>query len=241
MKSTKITHKASSKETKYYKPDEALVRWFSERLEFEKERKQLQSRKKAGGKLPNSFQKKLNNSSARKADILSDIVFPSMANLIYFFEAITMSPQLDKIFEKDLIDLLDPRSTKKAAEWRSESSTPQTSFIFRRNNFARLISAIVMVDRFMLEDGKPVKDFRISLLYQMMSIINDKMRAFFESEYGYVNQITKSALTNFQDILGWLALAASVTDDNSNKIPDRDIGFSHIRSSNKANLRNLQW
>lgn len=240
MKSTNSKSSPAQDYQKYYQPDEDLVSWFYERLELEKERKQFQSRVKGGGKLPNSLQKRLNSSSARKVDLLDEILFPSLANLIYFFEGIAMSPNLNKFFEKDLIDLLGPRWAKKWADERIKGLGMQTSSVFKGNNLARLIAAIVRVDSLMIqEDRKPAKDFRFALMYQLMSIIHDKMQNFFTDEYGFVNQITISAHNDLGAVLGWMALVASVSDDKSEQKSDRGLGFLPITLQKTSNLRKL--
>lgn len=240
MKSTKSTHKTIPEQPKYCQPDEDLVNWFYERLELEKERKQFQSKGK--GKLPNSLQRRLNSSAARKGDLLDKIIFPSLTNLIYLFEGIAMSSNLNKLFEKDLVDLLDPRYTKKSADEKIKGLGMQSSYVFKGNNLARLIAAIVRVDSLMIqEDKKPAKDFRFALMYQLMSIIHDKMGNFFTDEYGFVNQITISAHNDLGSVLGWMALVASISNDKSDQKPDRGIGFLPITLSNKTELRRIRW
>lgn len=242
MESTESMPEPIQEYTKYGQPDEDLVSWFYERLELEKERKQYQHTIKGGGKLPNSLQKKLNTSAARKGELLNDIIFPSLANLIYFFEGLTFSPNLTKVFEKDLVDLLDPRSSKKSADDRIKGLGMNTTYVFHKNNLARLIAAIVQVDSLMIQGKeKPPKDFRYALMYQIMSIIHDKMQHFFTDEYGWVNQITISAHNDLGAVLGWMALVASVSNDKSEQKQDRGIGFLPITLSRNNELRKMKW
>ncbi len=233
MKSTKSTHKTISKFPKYSQPDEELVSWFHERLELEKEKTQFQPRIKGGGKLPISLQKKLNRSAARKTELLDDVIFRSLANLIYFFEVQSRAPRLRKLFEKDVIDLLDPRFVDKNVENMSMGLNT-TSYAFRTNSLSRLISTALAIDDRNIKNGTIVKDFRIALLFQLQMIIRDYVDRVFSIEFGFSNQIAKSAKIDFDKTVGWLALIAKSSSEDSEKELDRTMGFEPIWHSTKS-------
>lgn len=232
-KDTDITHEGKNLNPKYFHPDEDLVNWFKERLKLIQKKKEFQLKKDAGEKLPNSFYKKMKASGARKTEILDKIVFPSMANLIYFFEAITISPSLQNLFEKDIKNLLDPRFTKDFAK-SSGSSLVTASHQFRKNSMARLISNALSLKTEKKE--KMFKSFKIALLFQLQSIIRDNVEMLLQEEYTSESQITKSASEDFDNTIGWLAFLARSLSDDIDKEGERQIGLPIQLSGEKSKL-----
>lgn len=219
-KDTNITYKEKNLNPKYFHPDEGLVNWFKERLELLEEKEEFELKKDAGEKLLNSFYKKMKASGARKTEILDKIIFPSMANLIYFFETITTSHSLQNLFEKDIKNLLDPRFTKDFAK-SSDSSLVPASHQFRKNSMARLISNALSLKT--EKKGKMFKSFKIALLFQLQSIIRDNVEMLFQEEYTSKSQITKSASKDFDNTIGWLAFLARSLSDDIDKEGERQI------------------
>ena len=70
--------------SKDYNPNEALVNYFEERLQLFK----IQDKIKEGKDLSENDKKRLNSSARKKNYVLNEIIYPSFANLVYFFETI---------------------------------------------------------------------------------------------------------------------------------------------------------
>ena len=234
---TQNTHEEEIPIPKYHNPHPDLIDWFQKRLTLEHERKEFAEKDQKPTK---SFHNKIKSSGARKAEFLDEIIFPSMVNLIYFLEALEISPKLKKLFEKDLIKLLDPRFVKDEAR-SIEMGMNFSSYVFRWNNFARLVSKAVSLDYTTKKEEETVKNFRVALLYQLQTIIRDEVRYIFEKQFGFNGQVTKSALKDFGNTIGWLALAAKSISDEVDKEPDRAIGFAPITYSNKSGLSSLRF
>ena len=216
---TKSTHKAERNISKYYNPNEELILWLQKRQNLEQKRSNFhKSKKNAGKKLPNSFDKKIKESSARKSEILDKIIFPSMANLIYFFECVNATPKMKELFEKDIITLLDLRKVKDSAEGADRGMEPWVH-TFEENNFARLIYNIVSLDK----EWEDKIDFRVAVLYQLQLIINAKVERLMKNEFGSEGQITKSSKEDFDNVVGWLAMMAKSIPDDLEKDSNRKI------------------
>ncbi len=207
IKDTKNTHKAQYQSTKYIPPDEKLVEWFEERLRLEDEKK---SKEKAGGKSTTRLYKEMKSSSARKSNILDLIVFPSMANLVYFFGRIHENPQLNKLFEKDITELLDPTFVEEDIH-NFETEHDTSADVFRSNAFARLVlTALKIPDEKIYFNGSgPITDFRIALLYQLQSIVRDLVQDVVIRDYGPTGTIAVKVREDFSDALKWLTFIAN--------------------------------
>jgi hypothetical protein len=220
---TQNVNKAEKKGEKHFYPNERLTEWITERLDLERKRTEFESTKKAGEKLSKKLYKEIKASGARKTEILDDIIFQSMANLIYFFQAIYESPQLNELFEKDVIELLDPRRVREdinLVNGRMNSS----GLAFRQNNFARLVLTALTIPNAKMKKKGPLTDFRIALLYQLQSIIRDKVEDILRRDHGWSGHITLKAGEEFYDTLRWLALiaeaAAEEVKDEHNRVID---------------------
>ena len=230
MKDTNSIRKAKINLPKYYNPDPMLVEWFRKRLALEEKRSKFSKEEaKAGKKLSNTFYKELKESGARKSEVLDKKIFQSMANLIYFFECIEITPKMRTIFEKDIIKLLDLKKTRDSAEAVGRGMDPW-AYTFRENNLARLISNIVSQDI----DNKDRIDFRIAILYQLQLIINDKVKRLMKNEFGFGGQIAKSSKEDFDNAAGWLAMMVKSIPDDFEEDYNRDIGFLPIFLTSKG-------
>jgi len=222
MKDNKSGHEAKNKSPKYYNPDSALIDWFQQRLELEEERSIFSKVKaKAGKKLPNTFNSKIKESAAKKSLLLDKIIFPSMTNLIYFFECVNSTPKMKELFERDLINLLDLRKVKDSVELADQGGKPWIH-TFEENNFSRLILNVVSLD----SEWKDKIDFRVAVLYQLQLIINAKVERLMKNEFGSEGQIAKSSKEDFDNVVGWLAMMAKSIPDDLEKDSNRKIVVS---------------
>lgn len=237
-KDTKFTHKAEKLDQIYYNPDQRLVDWFRKRLVLEQEKRQFKDPKKRGQKPSNKFHKNMKESGARKVEVLDKVVFPSMANLMYFFEAIEMNSELKYLFDKDVKKLLDTRFSHRAAHSVSDMRF-QSYWQFRDNNLYRLLSYVLSLDFGEKEQKIDTKNFRIALLYQIQCLILDIMDGILQKEYGFFTQISKSALEDYRRAAGWLAfITQSIPDEKEDY--DRKIGFTPITYATKGQLSQLR-
>lgn len=207
MKDPKFIHNAEKNESKYFTPDERLVEWIAKRLDLERQRDEFESKKSAGGKISGKLYREIKASGARKTEILDDIIFKSLANLIYFFEAIYQNPELDELFEKDIIELFDPRRVKQDINLVNQRMNT-SSLAFRKNNLSRLVFTALTIPNTKMKKKGPLTDFRITLLYQLQSIIRDRVSDILRREHGMTSVITEKAQGEFYDMLRWLALIA---------------------------------
>jgi len=193
---------------------------------------------KEGRDLSEEDKKKIRESDRMKVYILDKFIFQSMANLIYFFEAIASSRRLSEAFEDEIAELLDPGRAREAAEF-SGGGMRFNSMQFRSNNLARLIIAMLSIHQDRSDSRKPTTDFRVGLMYQIQNIIGDMMDSLLSNEFS-TNQIWKSAMDDYSRMKGWLALLASSTEDYRGEY-DRRIGFSSIWWSNKADIHEIEF
>lgn len=88
---------------KGYLPDKLLTNYMREKLLFEKKKEES---KLLGAELAEN--KTYSNLKKRKTDVLAR-VFRSMANLTFFFKCIAEHPELERLFDDDIMDLLGIR------------------------------------------------------------------------------------------------------------------------------------
>jgi hypothetical protein len=98
-----------------------------------------------------------------KVKLLNDYIFPSMANVVFFFRSISKYPQLKIIFENDVKDLLGVR--------RENLQDNNYGYIF-----AALVQSIILPGAGFLSAEKiRGKDFRLRLNQILMETVKAKM------------------------------------------------------------------
>ncbi len=233
MKKKEIKGVQSINGSKSYIPDESLVSFIQEWLQIHKKRAKLT---KEGKEITDDEKKRIRELDRMKVYHLDNTVFPAMANLIYFFEAIGSSKILSDGFEDEVIELVSPGNVKSAARMSADGMR-MSSMQFRRNNLARLIISILNTPR--TKEKSSLSKFRISLLYQLQNIIGDEMDAMILHEYSY-SQIWKSAMDDYGRMKGWIALLARSTEDYKEE-SNRNMGFLPIWLSNKAAISEMEF
>lgn len=214
-KDTKSKGKAEKLIKKYFDPNERLIEWTFERLRLEKERFEPKTEKNRKTEQEKRWYKDMKASAARKTEILNDIIFPSLANLIYFSEIIKSNPILNEVFEKDEIQLFGTKLVKDDIKFLERGGDPDSRRFFK-NNLARLISNILTVKQSDAREKYDLNDFRLSLLYQIQSIVRDKVVDILERNHGTLGQITRSASEDFENTLRWLAFLAGSSSKEVN-------------------------
>jgi len=230
MKVKKVRQMNNIGTDKSYIPDAVLADFFRDWLHLHKKKTKLA---KEGRDISDSEKREVRNLDRRKVYILDNIVFPSMTNLIYFFEVIATSQRLAGSFEDEIAELLDPRESKEGAQVSGRGER-FTSMQFRQNNLSRLIMAMLSIPKNKVQSRKPTNDFRIGLMYQIQTIVGDKMEELIMNEF-FINQVWKSAVDDYQRIIGWLALLSRSTEVHPTEY-DRKIGFLPIGLSNNARI-----
>jgi len=213
---------------KSYIPDETLVNFIQDWLHIHKKRERLT---KEGKELSTEDKKKLRALDKKKVDYMDNLIFPALANLTYFFEAMAASTRLSNGFEDEVEEVLDPRKSKDAAKF-SGNRMRMASFQFKRNNLARLVDAALSIPMKNYERGKPITDFRVGLMYQLLEIIGDNMDRVISNEYS-TSQIWHSFHEDFKKMLGWMALLTRTVKDTPKEY-DRKLQFEPIWLSHKA-------
>ncbi|NNM03271.1 MAG: hypothetical protein HKP26_06910 [Nitrosopumilus sp.] len=213
---------------KSYIPDETLVNFIQDWLHIHKKRERLT---KEGKELSTEDKKKLRALDKKKVDHMDNLIFPALANLTYFFEAMAASTRLSNGFEDEIEEVVDPRKSKDAAKF-SGNRMRMASFQFRRNNLARLVDAALSIPMKNYERGKPITDFRVGLMYQLLEIIGDNMDRVISNEYS-TSQIWYSFHEDFKKMLGWMALLTRTVKDTPKEY-DRKLQFEPIWLSHKA-------
>jgi len=213
---------------KSYIPNETLVNFIQDWLHIHKKRDQLTQE---GKELSSEDKKKLRALDKKKVDYIDNVIFPALANLTYFFEAMEASTRLSNGFEDELEEILDPRKSKDAAMF-SGNRMRFRSIQFRHNNLARLVDAALSIPMKNYEIEKPITDFRVGLMYQLLETIGDHMDTVISHEYSS-SQIWYSFHDDFKKMLGWMALLTRTVKESPKEF-DRKIGFEPIWFSHKA-------
>lgn len=94
-------HVTKKKKPKLIGCNEHLIAYLKETLRLEK----VKLKKKEGGKITETDRRQIANNDDTKLSVLDKYIFPSMANLIYFFEFLNNNPQLIEKFDEDIVDL----------------------------------------------------------------------------------------------------------------------------------------
>lgn len=215
-------------EEKSYVPDESLVLFVQNWLRMHKKREEVT---KEGKELSSNEKQDIRNLDKAKVDILDNVIFPSFANLIYFFEAVAGSNRMFNAFQDELEELLDPRKAKSAAEI-SGHEMRMSSMQFRRNNLARLVDSALAIPIRNYSNRQAVDDFRIGLMYQLFKIIGDYMDLLLSHEYS-TSQIWLSFIDDYKKMQGWLALLSRSVKESPKEF-DRKMGFEPIWFSNRS-------
>jgi len=146
---------------KHYIPNRDLVSLLRKQLHRIKETQ-------AGRESPESDKGRNNKMDRMKVYYLDKHIFQAMANLEFFFEAIAKHPELEKIYEDDIKDLLGIRRKKPSDNSKRK---PLCGF-----TFSDLLSNILKVSGSPFERREIVNDFRLILNHRAEEIVRMKVR-----------------------------------------------------------------
>ena len=216
MKSKNVRKQKPKLDEQPYSPNEALVRYLTERLQLMKKRTTL---KESGKEMSDEDQNKFDASDRMKVYIRDKIIFPSMANLVYFLETVVVNPALKELFEDDLKDLFDLRPPNKTRQLYPYYGIELRGIRIQETTFTRLIAASLAMN-----EDKHFEDFRLDLLHTLQSIVYGRMWYMMHRRYGWDSQITKSALRDLENSLGWTGLIKEWYKSEEIEIP-KVLGF----------------
>jgi hypothetical protein len=192
-----------------YTPDDTLREFLKDRLEVSRKMKDID----AGGKnysdeLKGEIKNRNHGLGTKKVRILNEIVFPSVANVLYFFNEISKHPELQKTFNEDIKDLLGVH--------RHNPNPNNYGYIF-----SNLIASILMVEW----TGKHLEedDFRLRLIQILQEIIFLGIRQSLP-EFLKDKRMFNRMLQDLEGATGWTSTLALHVKDEKN-LPSRTFSF----------------
>jgi hypothetical protein len=173
-------------------------------------KKELHTRRKieAGEELSEDIKDK--KIDRLKVHYLDKHIFQAMANMIFLFEAISLFPELKKLYEDDIRDLLGVRHEK----------SQQYGFILR--NMLRSILVIRNGD-FGTKPHDKHGDFRLGLNHILQDIVLHKVRQHLPLVFS-VAEAQRAVKGDFSRAWAWTRTLASSTDEEE-EIPHRTFDF----------------
>jgi hypothetical protein len=153
--------KPTNKHSNYrkgYVPAKALMRYLAEKVSVLDEIGKI---KDSGEKIPDQIEKAQRDLKVRKNRILNNQIFPSMANLVVFFEYLAKSKDLQKLFEDDIKELFGIID---------EGKNDKNEYDFNPYILDRLVGSLLSWDF-----KKDPNNFRLSLMYGLQQIISTKI------------------------------------------------------------------
>ena len=113
-----FTHKSVPKSRKCYQPHDAVVSFLKDMLSWQAKKEEIQRDTNAGVKDGLDIESRIEeldhvklNLNARKVGFLNSYIFPSMANLTIFLEAVSKGSFASNMFEDDLNQLFFAKSS----------------------------------------------------------------------------------------------------------------------------------
>lgn len=142
------------KNERSYNPSAELIKYLESRLQYEIKMKKRKSAAEEGTSKNYS-----NRMSRLKNYYLNNYVFPSMANLIVFIERVSSSPELRKVFDKDMKELFFAVSSKDSKN-------------YQRPIFRRFMEAILGAPDLEIDDYKFIlaEIAQRALVYKMQGV-----------------------------------------------------------------------
>ena len=142
-------------------------------------------------KLQNVIQNKYKNLNVERLRFLDQHIFPSMANLIFFFEHLVKYPELREVFETDLKELfgyiteLDKKTYTKEQE-NSDGKiekVPYCTIYCQENGYNNIIRRF-MLSLLYWDIYKDPNNFRLGLIRDIQYVIFQYMSTIASREFG---------------------------------------------------------
>jgi hypothetical protein len=189
------SHRADVEGQKSFDPDSRLIQYMQERLQLSVEMEKLDA---AGEEFSSEINTKDRGLRTKKTRVLDQIVFPAMANLIYFFKSIAVHPELQTIFENDIKDLLGIR--------RDDPQKHDSGFLF----YDLLDYIIIGSKEGRYSDKRDDRvDFRLILNDQAQKIVAYKMK---QSSVSILKMGGPRAVINrhFDNVWAWTEMLSQI-------------------------------
>lgn len=183
-----------------------IKEWFDTRVKLENSRKK--------GKQTTSFSNRIKISGAEKQRMLDNTIYPSLFNLIVFFECIQKDHNMKKLFQKDFIKLVGMNRMNDIKKTKS-SSDKIDSFRYKNNNFSRLVLA--MINSVEPKFGQTNLDDKIlyAFLYQLQDIIGRTASTSMIERFGTKSYFSDDVKNTFFKSIDLLAAMSIDYDDKS--------------------------
>jgi len=242
-----ISHESKEERTKYHRPNERLRKYIEQKSHLLKQIKSIEAREKEAKtknqEEPIQIQQEREELYTRtktlanlKIQVLDDILFPSMANLTYFFNELSKDAELQDVFNSDISEILGIRREHP-----------------RPNNYAFMFVHLIhgMISR--EGDEYQENDFRIRLIYELQNLISWKFQGLAMTTFP-TGQIRFSAFKAVNDdmnrVLAWTQMLALQVLDEYNfddpvlgpkKIPDKILKNKVLKRKYKQKREIERW
>jgi hypothetical protein len=211
-----------------YGPNRSIRKFMIDMLQYKEDRKLLDSQnvleltdlqKKEKVKLE-EHKRYLDK---EKVDLLNSFIFPSMANIVFFFRYISRYPELKEVFENDIKDLLGVR--------RENPEKDNYGFIF-----SDLVYSIIMPGLgYYNEEELHEKDFRLRLIQILQETVIAKASLYFTDMF--TKESRRIIQDDFSRAEAWIEAIANSAGQPAvdNKPPNRPIrfGITQIREDDE--------
>lgn len=144
--------------------------------------------------------------------MLDNIVYPSLLNLIVFFECIQKDYNMKKLFQKDFIKLVGMNRMNDIKKTKSLSDKID-SFKYKNNNFSRLVLA--MINSVEPKSGQTNLDDKIlyAFLYQLQDIVGRTASISMTERFGTKSIFSDDVKNTFFKSIDLLAAMSIDYDD----------------------------
>lgn len=151
----------------------------------------------AGEDLSDQEKREADDLRRMKVHILNTYVFPSMANVTFFFKCIAQHPELEQLFEDDIKDLLGVRRNKPAEHIYG--------FMF----FELVWSIIILSGK--REHDK--EDFRLRLNHLLQQIVCHKVEISLADVFR-TERAQEAVSDDFNRVWAWTGMLADAVDQD---------------------------
>ena len=181
-----------------------IQEWFDDRIKLGKT-KQVKKQK-------SSFYKERSRSTARKKEMVEQVILPSLFNLIVFFENIQKDQDMKKLFLKDFTKIVGMAGMEKIKESKSMSDQLD-SFRYKKNNFSKLVLAMINSIEPNFEQ-KVDEKILYAFLYQLQDITGRTASVHMISQYGTKSKFSEDSTNTFLKSIDLLAAMSTGYKDN---------------------------
>ncbi|MGB7883443.1 MAG: hypothetical protein WBL44_12000 [Nitrososphaeraceae archaeon] len=210
--------------TEGYGPDRSIVKFMIALLQYKEDVKlvnELEEHKRYldKGKVDLQHKEKIKLEEHKryldkeKVGLLNNCIFPSMANIVFFFKYISRYPELKEVFDNDIKDLLGVR--------RENPNKDNYGYIF-----SDLLRSIIMPELgYYNEEKLHDKDFRLRLTQILQETVIAKTGIYLIDMF--TNESIHVVQNDFNRAKAWVEAVANSAGQNAvdSKPPNRPIRF----------------